>query len=522
MKVCLLNDTFPPIIDGVATTVQNYARILTETGRAEVIVGTPRYPEGDYSGYPYRVVPYTSFDVSDLAVGYRAGDPFSIKGLSEMAQFAPDILHVHCPAVSAVMGRILRNETDAPMIFTYHTKYDQDIARAVKSRHIQSEAVKAMIANISAADEVWTVSRGAGDNLRSLGYEGEIRVVHNGVDFERGRADDSLVEAAVKGFDLPDGVPVFLFVGRLINYKGLPLIAEAVRQLSAEGIDYRMLFIGAGLDAESLQQTIREYGISLDIRQEDGTITSEPGRLKAGKVIFTGPIYDRAILRGWNTRADVFVFPSTYDTNGIVVREAAACGLGSILIKGSCAAEDITHMRNGFLVDESADAIAAMLRELAAHPDIMHEVGEHAMRELYISWEESVLAAADRYQAVLEMAHAGTLKPRRAGKSDKFLSVTTEVLNGIYDVFHLPKALWHGTQDVAQGSMHYLQEGLQRVQDSLVGMQENFAEAEAYLRRKRDELRAGYEAWEADVRDAGRGLREELKDSWQKLNGTRK
>ena len=36
---------------------------------------------------------------------------------------------------------------------------------------------------------------------------------------------------------------------------------------------------------------------------------------------------DREILRAWNTRADLFLFPSTFDTNGLVVREAAACGL---------------------------------------------------------------------------------------------------------------------------------------------------------------------------------------------------
>ena len=161
MKVCLLNDSFPPIIDGVATTVTNYANIMTESGKAKVLVGTPRYPDADYSGYPYKVVPYQSFDTPDIADGYRAGNPLAIRSVNEMAEFAPDIIHVHCPAVSAIMGRILRNETNAPIIFTYHTKYDIDIARAIKSEHIQKEAVKAMITNISACDEVWTVSHGA-------------------------------------------------------------------------------------------------------------------------------------------------------------------------------------------------------------------------------------------------------------------------------------------------------------------------------------------------------------------------
>ena len=49
------------------------------------------------------------------------------------------------------------------------------------------------------------------------------------------------------------------------------------------------------------------------------------------------------------------------DTNGLVVREAAACGLASVLIKDSCAAEGITDGRNGFVIDENADAMASLL-----------------------------------------------------------------------------------------------------------------------------------------------------------------
>ena len=57
MNVCLLNDSFPPVIDGVANVVMNYASVMTEKKLADVIVGTPRYPDASYEGYPYRVIP---------------------------------------------------------------------------------------------------------------------------------------------------------------------------------------------------------------------------------------------------------------------------------------------------------------------------------------------------------------------------------------------------------------------------------------------------------------------------------
>jgi len=490
MKICLLNDTFPPIIDGVATVMTNYADIMTASG-AKVLVGTPKYPEADYSGYPYQVVPYRSFNISEIAEGYRAGYPLSVTSFSEMKKFSPDVIHVHCPAVSAVVGRIIRNETNAPIVFTYHTKYDVDIARAVKSEHLQKEVIKAMIANISASDEVWTVSHGAGESLKALGYEGDIRVVSNGVDFEKGRADEKLIAEAVRNFDLPESVPMFLFVGRIMKYKGLPLILDAMKRLSDQNLDYRMVFVGTGADAPELQQIVREADITLDIRQENGEILTESGT-KSGRIIFTGPVYDRNLLRAWNTRADAFVFPSVYDTNGIVVREAAACGLASVLISGSCAAEGITHGRNGWLVEESGEAIAELLKEISKNPEHMHQTGQNAMDEIYISWNESVKKALDRYQVILEMKHAGTLKPRRNGKSDKFLNATTEVMDALWHIYRRPK---------------------EHIQEHLEGMQENFAEVKESIHNNISEIHQ-------NIREKKQEFKEELKEEWNKLNGS--
>lgn len=391
MKVALLNDSFPPVIDGVANVVTNYAKIMQEEKLADVMVATPEYPDADYSGYPYKVVPYNSFDTTKIVKGYRAGNPLDIKEIITMKDFNPDIIHSHCPVSSTLLARILRFYTDAPVVFTYHTKFDIDIAKAVKSKIIQKEAVRALVSNIEACDEVWVVSQGAGENLRSLGYEGDYRVVSNGVDFAKGRVESGTVEKVTAPYNLPKGVPVFLFVGRLVKYKGLPLIIDALAKLSKDGIDFRMVFIGSGPDED-------------EMKEKASTL------LKPEQYIFTGPVYDRNELRAWNTRADLFIFPSTYDTNGIVVREAAACGLASILIKGSCASEGITDDRNGFLIEETADSLYMLLKRLGTDLEHMHQAGKNAMDEIYISWQESVHSAHERYCEIMEAKKSGKLK----------------------------------------------------------------------------------------------------------------
>ena len=169
MRVCLLNESFPPVIDGVVNVMMNYADYMMRDYGAEIEVGTPKYPDGKYDDYPYQVVAYPSFDTAAQTNGYRAGNPLVGKAVSKLADFKPDIIHAHGPASALVVGRLVREMTSAPIVFTYHTKYDIDIRRAAKINLIADETIKAMVGNIEACDEVWTVSDGAGKSLKALG-----------------------------------------------------------------------------------------------------------------------------------------------------------------------------------------------------------------------------------------------------------------------------------------------------------------------------------------------------------------
>ena len=314
--------------------------------------------------------------------------------------------------------------------------------------------------------------------------------MNNGVDFAKGRADDAAVGEATAGYDLPAGTPVFLFVGRIMKYKGLPLILDAVRKLSETDIDYRMVFVGSGKDAGELKETVREYGITL-YEKTDDEIQKTVGSLSRGAVIFTGPVYDRNALRAWNTRADLFLFPSTYDTNGIVVREAAACGLASVLIRDSCAAEGITDGRNGYIIDETPEDMFRLLREVSSHLENAAEVGRKAMDEIYISWEDSVKTAYERYGEILRMKASGELTKRRKGASDVLIDMSAALTNRLTEVSQAHEELY----DSFRANMY--------------GMKENFSEAEKLISRRTENMTGILMRFEENVR-------EELRRSWNR------
>ena len=464
MKICLLNDSFPPVIDGVANVVKSYADVLHERKNQEVIVGTPVYPDAGYEKYPYPVITYPSLDVTALTAGYRAGYPFPVREIAQMAQFAPDIIHTHCPIISCFIARSLREATGAPVVFTYHTKYDIDIRRTIPVPQLQKESIHAMVNNISACDDVWAVSHGAADNLHSLGYEGNITVMPNGVDFARGRQSEEYITRLNAEYDLPEGVPVFLFVGRMMNYKGLPLILDALQILKEEGKAFRMVFVGDGADRDHLIGTAEKLGFTVYVKDENGI--TKTGDSEA-VILFAGAERSREMLRAWNTRADLFVFPSTFDTNGLVVREAAACGLASVLIEGSCAAEGVTDGRNGYLVREDFRSLAQCLSWACGHMEELHAAGEHAMSEIYLSWQDAVYLAEIRYAEVLEKKQAGQLPGHRKLADDPLFEMTADAVRRYIDMHTWTLPHYEGMLENFEETLRSGQRRIENIVDEL-------------------------------------------------------
>lgn len=302
LKVGLFNDSFPPTIDGVANVTVNYARIIEEK-YGEAVVATPFYPDVK-DEYPFKVIRYPSIYISKN-IGYRAGYPFDAKALTRLEREQFDIIHTHCPFVSTLLARMIRSVTGTPIVFTYHTKFDIDIEKAMASDQLRKASIRFLVNNIDACDDVWVVSEGAGENLRSLGYKGEYIVMENGTDFSLGRSDDERIEKLREQYKIDDGETVFLF-------------------------------------------------------------------------------------------------PSTFDTNGIVVREAAACYCPSLLIKGSCASERITDGETGVIIDETPEAMADAIGEACDDRERLKAIGENAANRIYVSWEDAVEKAYNRYLEVIQ------------------------------------------------------------------------------------------------------------------------
>ena len=166
-------------------------------------------------------------------------------------------------------------------------------------------------------------------------------------------------------------------------YKNIRLMLDTYAILKQNGMPFKAFFIGEGYDLPAMEQYTRELGLE-------------------NEVIFTGPIRDRNYLRVFYSTADLFFFPSTYDTCGIVVKEAAACDCPSLLVQGSCAAEGAVHKASGYLANETAADCASVIMDACSDRAAMRLVGERASRDLHLTWEEAVSRAHMRYREILK------------------------------------------------------------------------------------------------------------------------
>lgn len=377
----IFNDSFPPIIDGVTLTVENYARYISKMGGTPCIV-TPWNPEKVQS--PFSVMRFLSLPIHNrkpYRYGYPKLDPFIWQRLRK-TDFK--ILHSHCPFSSGRLAVYVKKHQNIPLIGTFHSKYKEDLCHSFKLMPWCVPIIMKRILNFfNSCDEVWIPQAQVEETVRSYGYKGPLQVVENGNDFA-GEIDGSSRDLKIKakrrlGFDSDE--LNLLFVGQHIWEKGLKIILE-VLELTKDDPRIKMNFIGTGYASGDMQKAVSSLGLQ-------------------DKVNFRGVITDRELLKDYYAASDIFLFPSRYDNAPLVVREAAAMATPSILLSGSTASEVIMDGKNGFLTDDNPRQIAELIKQLEADKDKILLAGLEARNSLVRSWEDVVGEVMDRYDVLI-------------------------------------------------------------------------------------------------------------------------
>lgn len=375
----IFNDSFPPIMDGVALAVKNYAHWMHQKGH-DVRVITPKAPNFDNS-YAFPVYRYSSLPIIGREP-YRLGIPdFDFSFKSELNKLQFSLVHAHCPFSSGKLALSIARKQNVPFVATFHSKFRDDFEHSVKNKYLAQQMTREVIRFFEKADEVWIPQASVEDTIREYGFKGRLEVVDNGNDFATSPFNNAQKKEARQHFQLKNEEMMFLFVGQHIREKNPHLILETLNLI--RDLPFRMYFVGTGYAREELMQRAQELNLT-------------------HKVMFEGVITNREQLRNYYAAADLFLFPSLYDNAPLVVREAAAMHTPAVLIKDSTASELTKDGYNGFLIQNNCTDFAERLRYLFAHRQLVENAGQQASRTLARSWESVTEEVLDRYKMLIK------------------------------------------------------------------------------------------------------------------------
>ena len=377
-NIGLFNESFPPVMDGVAICVENYARWMQEKVGGVCVV-TPRNPGADYRDKKYEVLDYLSVKVPfrpPYVTGVSEMDPVFLRKILRR-RFR--IVHAHSPFMAGMTAaRIARNQK-IPLVATFHSKYRDDFSRVIPGTLLVDTIISEIVRFYEQADEVWVPQESVKDVLYGYGYKGNIEVMMNGCDLVGDYPESFFTEARKELGIAPDAFSL-LFVGQHIWEKNVRLTIEALARI--KDLPFRMTFIGTGYAEKEMKALVSERGLD-------------------AKVTFVGRLTDREKLKRYYAAADLFLFPSLYDTDGLVVREAAALHTPSIMLRDASAAGMLRDGETGFLIGNSAEEFEAALRSLYADRSRIARVGLAASTRIVRSWEDIAGEVIDRYNAII-------------------------------------------------------------------------------------------------------------------------
>ncbi len=380
VTIGLFNDCYVPIMDGVTLTVRNYAYWLNKTMGPTYVI-TPYVPN-HVDEEPFPVIRFLSLPTI-VRPPYRLGLPdidMRFNLLLRKRNFS--IIHAHSPFGTGLVALKTAREKGVPIIATFHSKYRDDFSRVVPIKPLIDEQMKRIVEFYYSVDHVWVPQESVAATLREYGYKGPYDVVENGIDLKAPANIAPYFNLGTKEIGLPEDKLVGLFVGQHILEKNLEFLMRSLPAVMAEIPEFRMVFVGQGYAKPQLQELAAELHID-------------------DKVLFHDVVFDREVLRSIYARSDIFLFPSFYDTMGLVVREAAAFRTPSLLIEGTNAADAIIDNENGFLAKNDLNAFSARLVEVLKNQHLRERAGLGAQRSLCRSWEDVVSEVRNRYLGIL-------------------------------------------------------------------------------------------------------------------------
>lgn len=410
MNIAYFTDTYLPQLNGVSLSIQLVITELRKRGH-RVFVFAPEIK--GHKDEDEDIIRLKSFKVlsSEPEVFFPMLVPN--KNYRKVMSLKFDLIHAHGNGAFSLLGYEVAQMRGIPYILTFHnlhTKYTHYIFKGKVITPKMVAAAMRVFGNI--CDGVVTPSVKMKHELLSFGIKKQIEVIPNPIENEKFLVEKK--DFLRKKFSIPKNDPVVLSVGRLGKEKNFSFLIRAFSKVVKKHPNAHFVLVGIGPERKNLE--------------------SLSGRLKLGKNMhFAGKIdYEEMPLTYLG--ADIFVFASQTETQGMVVLEAAAAGL-PLIVADDSVFDNIVTGKNGFSLPLLQRNFVEKLVYLLENPEIGEKMGA-ASREIAQKRynREAIIDHLVSYYSYI-LSTSSTRKRKRRIFSDKSLRIFLRASNIVEKIF---------------------------------------------------------------------------------------
>ena len=373
LRIALFSGNYNYVRDGANQALNRLVGFLLRQGASVRVYSpttdTPAFPPtGDLVSVPAFSIPTRE--------EYRVPRALTAGVRRDLAEFAPNIIHVASPDIVAHRALSWARARDIPAVASVHTRFETYMQ--YYNLHWLEPVIRAILRRFyRRCDAIVVPAESTAAILRAQRMSSDISIWTRGVDreqFNPGRRSREWRQA----HGIADNDMVVSFLGRLVLEKGLDVFADAVEAAHARGVAVKVVVIGEG--------PAREFFAS---QLPDATFTGQ----------LTGVELATALAS-----TDVFFNPSITEAFGNVTLEAMACGLPVIAAVASGTTNLVRDGETGVLVQpHDIAAYADALADYANDPDLRRRHGAAGLAYARtMDWDRINGAVMRVYQRVIE------------------------------------------------------------------------------------------------------------------------
>lgn len=287
-----------------------------------------------------------------------------------------DIVHAQW-SFAALAGIVLKILYGKPMLMT-----ERGASANLAMQHWLMKGVLKFLARHS--DFITANSAQQTELFFQLGEPRErVKTILNGIDTQKFKPHHKTT--CRKTLALPKDKKIILFVGWLIERKGVEYLIEAVRILSEKRKDILCVLVGEGNQEQKLKDLVYEYDLK-------------------DNIIFVGSVSPSRVPLYMNA-ADVFVLPSLSEGKPNVVAEAMACGVPVVATAVAGTNELLRDGVNGYSVQsKKPDEIVHAVNMLFDNPILAQKLahaGHDTILKGQLTWKTCAREYLTLYKKLL-------------------------------------------------------------------------------------------------------------------------